>query len=146
MVTLITVIITRKVDSRHARINLAGNDIVVCLLEGQLLLTYYYGIGVEVSHIHIIGAEVGRSTQHTVGGSDSRRHILMGTATGVSIVQGLSEEQVVVGPYGIVVRSLCSGIDIESLVGTARNCTCGIDEVAIGKAVLDVALVPGNST
>ena len=114
-----------------------------------------------MSHAHYAGAEVSRSTidavgiiilrQPLVGLHNGRRHILVGLSS-VTIGQLLSEEQVVVGPDGIIVylaaRHAClsvgDGLQEVTLILAAgvgddtADTTSVIDEVAVSEAVFDV--------
>ena len=59
----------------------------------------------------------------------------------VPVAQCLPEEDVVVGPDGVVALYLRLWIDVESLVvrgGYGAKTVADIDEVAVGKAVLHV--------
>ena len=60
----------------------------------------------------------------------------MGVISTMTVVEHLSEEEVVVGPDGIIV--VLQAIDILSDVRCLRNDTVGIEEVTVGIAVLHV--------
>ena len=140
-----------EVDGRHALVGNLGSIVLLALCKD--------GIGVEVGHVHLLAAEVGRSTidavavlaliHPAVGAPDGRRHVLMREAVDVVVVQGLSEEQIVVGPDGIEVgggdggdarRGVGGLLLVDALVGRAGDAACGIAEVAVGEAVLHVLL------
>ena len=133
-----------EVDGRHVGISFVS-------FVGRLRCEY--GIGVVVGRAHLLALEVGRCAVDTVdacrsGGQaaafliDVRRQILMRTCGNVSVGKRLSEEDVVVGPDGIVLGSLFK-VFVETDIGAGRYGTAGIDEVAIGEAILDVAVLAG---
>ena len=96
------------------------------------------GVGIVVRHTHIGVAEVCRSTIDSVdrgGGGrqavaalvDMSRHILMRAGGYMTIGQHLSEEDVVIGPDGVVLSIVC-GVALVVALGDAAS---GVDEVTV---------------
>ena len=125
-VIIVDIIITREVNCRHVLIAHLSKDCV----------------WVEVSHSHLAAAEVSRSTINTVARLvgcdtdarlDDRRWVfLMRTSRHLSVVQPLSEEDIVIRPDGVIT------VIFETDVIVLWNGSSSIDEVTISKAILHV--------
>ena len=142
-------IVASEVDGCHA---------IVCQTSGiAALVRSEDGVRVVVCHTHLAALEVSRSAIYAVVVEryrcqacadliDIRRPILMVTFVSilVAIGEALSEEQVVVGPDGMISLTQYN-IFVQTDILVLRNCSIGIDEVTIGIAVLDIAKELGCS-